>query len=463
MPHRFLLRTALFRLTLLHAAVFLGLALVLAIGGALFLSVILEGNIRSEIESELDGLMIEFDRRGRGATAEAIENRLADEGLVDFDYLLQDRNGVVLAGTLPAMQAGEGWIEVVTPEGEADEPAIAKGLFLFDGSFLAVARDSESLYESRDFIFETLGWSFGLALPLALLGGIATSMATLRRIEAINRATATIRRNGLSERVPVGQTDDEFNRLARNINAMLDGIAELTEQVRQVTNDVAHDLRTPLTRLRQDLERARQDPRRESTGELIDSSIARIDEVLDTFSSLLRISRIESGSGGEQFANLDLSSLSRELAETFESVAEDNDKVLTCDIADGLTVRGDKPLLRQMIVNLIENAIQHTPPGTAIRFELGRDASGIHAVVADNGPGVPAWAREKVLRRFFRLDRSRQSRGNGLGLSLVAAIAKHHGVALTLSDNHPGLRVRLDFPDSSWGGVPLDSVERVSA
>ncbi|MCI0429948.1 MAG: HAMP domain-containing histidine kinase [Rhodospirillales bacterium] len=462
MRPRSLLQTALFRLTLLHAAVFLGSALVLAIGGALFLSFVLESDIRSEVEAELEGLMIEFEGRGRDGATRAVEDRLADSERAGFDYLLQDRNGAVLAGTLPAVQPIEGWLEVVTPQGEADEPAIAKGIFLPDGGFLVVARDAESLYESQDFIFEALGWSFGLALPLALLGGIATSLATLRRIEAVNRATMKIRRSGLGARVPVSEVDDEFNRLAQNINAMLDGIEELTEQMRQVTNDIAHDLRTPLTRLRQDLERAKQDPRPDNTDSLIDSSIARIDEVLDTFSSLLRISQIESGSGREHFASLDLSSLCRELAETFESVAEDSGKTLACDILDGLTVFGDKPLLRQMIVNLIENAIQHTPPGATIHVELGRDKSGIHAVVADNGPGIPAWAQEKVFRRFFRLDRSRQSRGNGLGLSLVAAIAKHHGITLTLRDNHPGLRVRLDFPPLREGRAPK-AIERVPA
>ncbi len=461
---RSLLRTALFRLTLLHAAVFLGSALVLAIGGALFLSLVLERDIRSEVEMELEALILEFEGQGRDGVVREVEDRVASGEHGDFDYLFQDRRAVALAGTMPATQPIAGWIEVVTPQGEKDEPAVAKGVFLPDGAFLLVARDAESLYESRDFILEMLGWGFGLALPLAILGGMATSYATLRRIEAINRATIKIRRSGLGERVPVSDVDDEFNRLARNINAMLDGIEELTEGVRQVTNDIAHDLRTPLARLRQDLERAKQDPKARATDTLIDSSISRIDEVLDTFSSLLRISQIESGSGREHFAWLDLSSLFRDMAETFESVAESSGKSLTCDIVDGLKIFGDKTLLRQMIVNLIENAIRHTPPGTVIRVELGKDKSGIHAVIADNGPGIPTWAREKVLRRFFRLDGSRQSRGNGLGLSLVAAIANYHGAVLTLSDNEPGLRVRLDFPRHAEGHAPtVRFIERASA
>jgi len=446
MQLRSLLGTALFRLTLLHAAVFLGSALVLAIGGAFFWSLVLEREIRSEVEGELGSLILAFERQGRDGVARELKDRVANGDHPGFDYLFQDRRAVVLAGTMPTMPPVQGWIDVVTPHGDEDEPAVAKGVLLPDGGFVLIARDAESLYESRDFILEMLGWGFGLALPLAVGGGLATSFATLRRIETINRATIKIRRRGIGERVPVRDVDDEFNRLARNINAMLDGIEELTEQVRQVTNDIAHDLRTPLTRLRQDLERAKQDPQALSNDALIDRSTACIDEVLDTFSSLLRISQIESGSGREHFAWLDLSSLFREMTETFESVAEDSGKTLTCDVIDGLKVFGDKTLLRQMIANLIENSIQHTPPGTAIRVVVGKDKSGIHALIADNGPGIPKWAREKVLRRFFRLDRSRQSGGNGLGLSLVAAIAKYHGIALTLSDNEPGLRVRLDYP-----------------
>jgi signal transduction histidine kinase len=267
----------------------------------------------------------------------------------------------------------------------------------------------------------------------------------LRRIETINRATRKIRRGDLSERVPVSDVNDEFNRLAQNINAMLDGLQELTEGIRQVTNDIAHDLRTPLTRLRQDLEHAQQEPQTEGYESLVERSIASIDEVLDTFSSLLRISQIESGSERARFAWLDLSGLFRDMAETFAAVAEEAGKVVNCNIVDGLKLLGDKTLLRQMIVNLIENCIQHTHSGANIAIELGRDETGVYAIIADDGPGVPEWAREKIFRRFFRLDQSRQSRGNGLGLSLVSAIAKHHGIALTVSDNNPGLRVLLRF------------------
>ena len=381
--------------------------------------------------------------------ADEISKREKDGEHHKFHYLLQTRAGQVLAGHLPAMAPVQGWTRVVTSKGDADEPEISKGRLLADGSFLLVTRDSESLYNSQDFIFEMLAWSLGLALPLAVAGGIATSFATLRRIETINRATIKIRRGDMKERVPVSDVDDEFNRLAQNINAMLDGLEELTEGIRQVSNDIAHDLRTPLSRLRQDLERAQQEPQAESNQSLIERSIASIDEVLDTFSSLLRISQIESGSGQVRFTLLNLSSLFRDLAETFATVAEEFGKVLSCRIQDGLTCRGDKTLLKQMIVNLIENSIQHTPAGTKIFIELGQDELGVFAVIADTGPGVPAWAREKIFRRFFRLDESRGSPGNGLGLSLVAAISRHHAIGLTVSDNSPGLRTVLRFPEDT--------------
>jgi signal transduction histidine kinase len=437
-----LFRTALFRLTLLHVAVFLGSALVLAVSGSLLLSLALQMEFRDEIEEELDSLAA-LSAKGR-LIAEVAQREDSPEH-PNFDYLVQSAGGEVLAGGLPAMAVTEGWSTVLTPEGEGDEPALANGRVLPDGSFLLVARDAEPFYETRDFIFDVLIWGLGLALPLAIAGGLATSRAMLRRIEAINRATIKIRSGSMAERVPISDVDDEFNRLGRNINAMLDGIEELTEGIRQVTNDIAHDLRTPLTRLRQDLERAQQEPGVESHDSLIQRSIARIDEVLDTFSSLLRISQIESGSDTSRFAWLDLSCLFRDLTDTFATVAEESGKVVNCEIAGGVTFFGDKTLLRQMIVNLIENCIQHTPAGTQITVKLGTAQSGAYAVISDTGPGVPAWARDKVFRRFFRLDESRKSRGNGLGLSLVAAIAKHHGIALELSDNDPGLSIRLLF------------------
>lgn len=444
---RSLLRTALFRLTLLYVAVFLGSALVLAIGSAFFLSLFLEAEFQEEVEAELQSLVLEFDRNGRSQVVREIQDREASGEYKDFNYLLQDSTAVFLVGTLQAMEPTGGWTTVVTPEGEVDEPAVAKGIFLPDGAFLLVARDAESLYESRDFIIEMLGWGFGLAFPLAVAGGIATSLATLRRIETINRATIRIRRSDMGERVPVTDVDDEFNRLAQNINAMLDGMQELTEGIRQVTNDIAHDLRTPLAKLRQDLERAQKDPQPENSESLIDRSISRVDEILDTFSSLLRISQIESGSGKAHLAWLDLSCLLREMTETFGTVAEDNGKTLSCNIVEGLKIFGDKTLLKQMIVNLLENCIQHTPPGTKITVTLGQDKAGTYAAIADNGPGIPDWAREKVFRRFFRLDESRLSPGNGLGLSLVAAIAKYHDIAVAVSDNNPGVRVDLRFSE----------------
>ena len=441
---RSLLRTALVRLTLLYALAFLGSALILAIGGALLLSGYMERDIRNDIQAELQSLTEVFDRDGMAGLLAAVEDREADRRNDDMDYMVQDRTGTVLAGALASTGATEGWTRVVTPTGEEDEPAIARGVRLGDAGLLLVARDSEILYETNDFMLEMLIWGLGLAFPLALGGGLATSIATLRRIETINRATVEIRDTGPGGRVPVSDVDDEFNRLATNINAMLDGIETLTESMRQVSNDIAHDLRTPLTRLRQDLERA-QEPGVDHAS-LIGRSIERIDEILETFASLLRIANIESGSGRQRFEVLDLSGLFRELAETFAGVAEDAGKSMHWRIADSLQSVGDRALLKQMIVNLIENAITHTPPGTRIEMELWAGSHGPEGVIADTGPGIPDWARDKVFRRFFRVDESRQSNGNGLGLSLVAAIARYHGVFVALQDNAPGLRVELRFP-----------------
>ncbi len=438
-----IVRTALFRLTLLYVAVFLGAAIVLSIGGALSLSLILERQIRTDIEAEIEVLasLIESEPIGLRETLDA-----RVEEFDEFDYLLLDPTGDVLAGTLESGPQVEDWTYVVPPGGEEDEPAIAKGRYLPGGVFLLVARDAEILYETRDFAFEFAGWGLGLALPLAIGGGLTTSFVTLRRIDRINRATRRIRMGDMSERVPVGSVDDEFNRLSRNINDMLDGIAELTEGIRQVSNDIAHDLRTPLSRLRQDLERAKNDPSTADCQDLIENTVSQIDELLATFSSLLKISQIEAGHDRKHSEPVDLSCLFLSLVETFEPVAESVGKTLTANITEGLQFFGDKALLRQMIANLIENSIRHTPHGAEIDVRLDRNENGTYAVIADNGPGIPKWAREKIFQRFFRLDESRQTSGNGLGLSLVAAIAKYHSIAIQVSDNAPGLKLLMRFP-----------------
>jgi signal transduction histidine kinase len=245
----------------------------------------------------------------------------------------------------------------------------------------------------------------------------------------------------LSARIPVRGTNDEIDQLVVSLNAMLDRIQHLMEGLRQVSNDIAHDLRTPLGRLRQRLEDAREHAT--TTAEYssaADAAIVEADLLLETFSALLRIAQIEAGAQKSAFADVDLSAVARSVGEAYLPSAEDSQHRLELGIEDGVALQGDRQLLAQMISNLVENALSHTPAGSTVSLSV---TAGPTITVADNGPGIPADERERVFDRFYRLDRSRTTSGSGLGLALVKAIAGLHGMVITLEDNQPGLRVIL--------------------
>jgi signal transduction histidine kinase len=266
----------------------------------------------------------------------------------------------------------------------------------------------------------------------------------VRRIDTIGRTSRAIMEGDLSARIPVRGNNDEIDQLVVGLNAMLDRIQQLMDGLRQVTSDIAHDLRTPLGRLRQRLEDACE--RATTTGEYeaaTEAAIAEADGLLDIFSALLRIAQIEAGAQKSAFADVDLSALLRSIADAYAPPAEDAGHRLYSAIDDGVTITGDRQLLAQLFSNLIENALSHTPAGSTVRLVLRRTAAGFEAQVTDNGPGIPEAEREKVFDRFYRVDRSRTTKGSGLGLALVKAIATLHGLSLTLKDNDPGLAVIL--------------------
>jgi signal transduction histidine kinase len=268
----------------------------------------------------------------------------------------------------------------------------------------------------------------------------------MAQVDAITQTCERVISGKLNERIPVRGRGDEWDRLARAINEMLDRISSLLENLQQVSSDVAHDLRTPLTRLRNRLEAARE----KSTGIVdysaaITSAIEDTDRLLSLFSALLRISQIEAGTRVQSFAAVGLSVLLERLFQIYLPVAEDCGHVLSRDLQQDLSIRGDAELLTQLFSNLIENALGHTPAGTRIRLAVAAVNGDCVASVVDDGPGVPADDLGKVTRRFYRGSSSRSSAGHGLGLSLVAAIAQLHGAKLQLADAGPGLRVDLLF------------------
>jgi signal transduction histidine kinase len=401
-----------------------------------------------------------YDAAGRSGLRALINRRLKDRFFDDWVYLLADPSLAPVAGNLPGWPAG-----LRRPEGSADftpitgdrqpgkaAPLRARYRTLPDGFHLLVGRKTDDLGQFRRMMAIGLGWAGGLFLLLAAAAGISTSRRTVGRIEAINTTGRRIIEAGLHERIPLRGTRDEWDELAQNLNAMLDRIEELVEQNRQVSDNVAHDLRTPLTRMRGRLERAHQQPL--DPGQyhaLIGDVIVELDAILQTFASLLRIAQIETRDPTSGFRRIDLCEIAREVAELFDPAAEENAVILRHAAAGQVFVVGDRDLLFDALSNLVDNAIKHGGSPGEVTVGIAPGAEGTVLAVTDRGPGIPGAERNHVLRRFYRLERSRNSPGNGLGLSLVAAVAKLHGAHIEMADNAPGLRIGLRFPQAAAG------------
>ena len=461
-----LAKSASLRLGLLHAALFTvaGLAL-FALTYSTTAKVIAE-QVDGGIEAELSSLSSMASTYGTDALASNIR-RIAREPLQTKDfYLLQDPSGYRVAGNLPELSPMEGWLDLPFPPNrrrdlQRQHPVRAEGVRLIDGWYLVVGRDTHDYNELREKIARRFALSFGTTIALGLLSSLVLSARMRRRVAAINKVMRQAEDGNLSQRLNVPEGSTELEELARHLNRMLDKLQRVVEDFRQVSNDIAHDLRTPLSRLRQNLELAQLKARDRADYEAaIDRAIAETDDVLATFSSLLRIAQIEAGARRANFAGVDLSGLLENVHDAFVPVAEDNGQVFCSDIARDVTVLGDRELLTQMFANLVENALRHTRKGTEISISLRRDEGIAVASISDHGPGIPAHMRQNVLKRFVRLDRSRGTPGNGLGMSLVAAVAELHEIGLQLGDNEPGLRVTLSFPKppvalrSSLGEAP---------
>ena len=449
-----LARSSAFRNGLLYAALF-GVCTLLLFAVVYWQTVgYMQGQLRALVDSEVHALLAHYRDDGLSGLQGALADRLEGSGPSATYYLLIDAQGHRLAGDLPASAAGLGWFRhSVMPaaasgeDGDDAVPVLARGVNLGNGARLVVAHDAHQLAELRTRLAFALIWGLGLMLLLgaaagALLGGVA-----LRRVESINRVVSQIMGGELSRRIPTRGRGDEFDNLATHLNRMLERIEGLMQGMREVSSDIAHDLRTPLGRLRQSLDTAQREAAsvadyRRAVGHAIDQT----DQILETFAALLRIAQIESGSRRARFAQVDLSQLAQTLVETYAPVADESGRALQTRIEQGVHTYGDRELLMQALANLIENALTHTPAGSHIEVRLSATSGAAVLSVADDGPGVPQDALGKVTQRFYRLEASRSTPGSGLGLSLVAAVAELHGVALELADNHPGLRATIRLP-----------------
>jgi signal transduction histidine kinase len=445
------IRSGPFRLALLFAAIFAVGSILLVIAVETAVASYAQQVTADTLTTEAGRLAVIARKTGTVGVANAIRER-ATSPQAAFRYLLTDKAGLRLAGDLPPSADKVGWntIDIAEPAvagDPADEPAPMKtyGIVLPGSARLVVGSDVYDVQELREWLDTVALWSgIGITL-LALIAGYVIAAIFTRRLERLNLAVNTIMAGRLEQRVPVIGMDGEFDRLSANLNRMLDRIEALMMGVRQVSTDIAHDLRTPISRLRQHLESVVTDQGAPVPQRVIEEALTQIDGIMTIFGALLRIGTIEAGAGRARFKPVDLSEIMERVLLAYQPVAEDSGKTLTGAIHPGILVDGDADLLAQMFINLIENALTHTPADAAVTLDLQAEGDTIVAEVSDNGPGIPVEERENVLKRFYRLDGSRTENGAGLGLALAAAIAELHGTHLSLNDASPGLHVRLEW------------------
>ena len=447
-----LVRTTGFRLALVHAGIFT--VVIAALFGTVYwaTSIYAHNQLTESIRLEGYELLGEARRKGTSDIATTITSRLLASGEPNLAYLLKDPHGRKIAGNLAPVDLDPGWHMLRRPADGAlgspdeDDPILVQATAMPDGSMLVVGADTHPHAELLEWIIAAFMWAGGAAVLVALAGGLALGLSLSRRVETMNVTVSRIIDGDLGERLAARPNGDEFDRLASQLNRMLDRIQSLMDGLRQVSSDIAHDLRTPLGRLRQHLERTRGHASTLGEYELAtDHAIQETDSILVTFGALLRVAQIESGAKRQGFADVDLSDVAQRIEEAYGPVAEDQGRRFIASVQPSLLIRGDADLLTQAFANLVENALCHTPPGTPVDLIVQQSGDSIIAGVADRGPGIPEGERGHVLQRFGRLDRSRSTPGSGLGLSLVAAVAELHDATIHLSDNRPGLRAELEF------------------
>ncbi len=402
----------------------------------------------SVVDTDISAVSEAYQQQGLSEAIELIEKQTVVPGFADF-FLLQDGQGHKLAGNLNARTAvlGEAFIPPPAGTRNAREHGIlGKGVQLTSGLYLFAGVDTYLLSETREAIIVAFLLIAAPTLLLALGAGFLFNTGFLRRVDAITKTCRAIMAGRFGERVPSDNSGGEIASLSDTINSMLDRINSLMENLREVSSAAAHDMRTPLTRLRQKLERARQSAKTPEDFQItLDQSISDVDEILEIFSSLLNLSRIESGARVAAFAPVSLKDLLTHVAEIYAPLACDQDKNIETEFLSDASIMGDRMLLMQLFSNLVENAIHHTSAGTRIRLTMKCDGQRALVSVSDNGGGISPDDREKVFHRFWRGDASRGRPGHGLGLSIAAAIATLHEAQISLGDAEPGLTVSLQF------------------
>ncbi|MDQ0454263.1 signal transduction histidine kinase [Rhizobium paknamense] len=455
-------RSTAVRLSALYILLFALCAAFLVIYVTALSERLLNQQTREGLQQEVTAIQGAYERSGVNGLLRLMERRMRQPGA--NLYVIAGPNGEMLAGNVASLQPGvldrEGWTDfpfMYDRYAETDEGkrhlAVAHVIFLDNGLRILVGRDLGEPTRFRYLVRKAL------MVALAIMGGgavviwFAIGRNALKRIDRVSAASKKIMAGDLAQRLPVTGSGDEFDRLSVSLNEMLERIGKLNEGLRQVSDNIAHDLKTPLTRLRNRAADALGQEDGEARRLALEGIIAESDQLIRTFNALLMISRVEAGSIAAELSDLDLSAIAADTAELYEPVAEEAGYVLNCEIAEGCLVRGNRELIGQAMFNLLDNAIKYAGDGgSEIRIALKAEQGEVRLSVSDHGPGIPAERREDAVKRFVRLDESRSKPGTGLGLSLVEAVMSLHGGRLELADTDgpeaasPGLTAVMVFP-----------------
>ena len=455
-----LLRTTAFQLTLVYLVIFIVFAFSLLGYFALNTRRLITEQITTTVDTEITGLREQYNQGGIRRLVIVVDLRSRRPG--SSLYLVTTATGEGLAGNVGSLEPGvldhPGWLEtnyrrLEAPEG-TDHRALVQVVQLPGGFRLLVGRDLEERERLFGIIANAGQWSLALVIVLGLAGGFFVSRRVLNRIEAMTETAQTIMAGDLAGRLPVAGTGDELDRLAEHLNAMLERIEALMRGLKEVSDNIAHDLKTPLTRLRNRCEQAlRGSAGVDDYRAALESTIAESDDLIRTFDALLMIARAESGQARDNMIEFDAAEIARDVGELYEPLADEKGIALKVDAPVAAPVRGNRELVSQALANLIDNAIKYAGPNGEVNgtpaeivVKAGNDGDRIALSVADRGPGIAEADRGRVVERFVRLEQSRSEPGSGLGLSLAAAVARLHGGELKLEDNHPGLRTTIALP-----------------
>jgi signal transduction histidine kinase len=456
-----LLRTTAFQLTLVYLVVFALFAAFLVGYFALNTRRLINEQIVGTVDTEVTALTDQYNQAGIRRLVVIVDVRSRRPG--SSLYLVTTPTGEGLAGNVGSLEPGilehNGWVETAyrrleDPE-SAEHNALVRVSRLPGGIRLLVGRDLDERERMFHIVTVAGRWSVALVVVLGVLGGIFVSRRVLNRVEAMTATAQTIMAGDLSGRLSVTGSGDEFDRLALNLNGMLERIDSLMRGLKEVTDNVAHDLKTPLTRLRNRAEAALRMGKTDGDYRgVLEETIEESEGLIRTFDALLMIARAESGEIRDGMAEFDIADVARDVGELYEPLAEDKGLKLQIETNEHATVKGNRELVSQALANLVDNAIKYAAPGAkqangeraGIVVETSADKDHIMLSVSDHGPGIPAGDRSRVVERFVRLEQSRTEPGSGLGLSLVSAVARLHGGELKLEDNAPGLTARIALP-----------------